>query len=146
MNRLSSRLTIGVKFLIPLSGIFCATFLSYIFIVVKHPPPLVFSIPFRVLIVVLASWPHIMVSKVYYSDDILMADNFLTQKKISFSQIDELTAYARFFYRIKYTDSDGSHRRQYFFPKATEVFMNFTDEPQSVIDFRDRLQLRKRGC
>lgn len=69
--------------------------LSYVFSLVKHPPPLVFSIPFKVLIVVFASWPHIMVNKVYYSDDFVTADNFVGQKKINFTQIDELTTYAR---------------------------------------------------
>ena len=145
MNRLSSRLTIVVKFLIPLSGIFGVILLSYLFSVVKHPPPLVFSIPFRVLIVVFATWPHTTASKVYYSDDFVTADNFVRQKKINLIQIDELTTYARYFYRIRYKDSNGSHRSLYFFPKATEAFMNFTDEPQSIIEFRDELQLRNRG-
>ena len=140
MVRLSSRLTVVVKFVNPLIGVVGPLIIYFILTTpFRTPPPNLILIPFLLLIPVVACWPHIMVQKVYFNDRDLLFSNFLSKRVINLNSILEIHSYGKYFYTIKY--DDGRKRgRIYFFPRIMETFMNSSPEPKSVMELKNYLK------
>ena len=142
MVRLSSRLTIVVKFINPIIGVIGSALIYYTLTTqFNNPPPNFILLPFIALIPAVACWPHFMVQAVYFNNRYLFSNNFLSNKKIDIKSILKIYSYARYFYVIKYYDRN-KEGKIYFFPRTAETFMNFSGEPKSVVEIKKLLNNR----